>query len=103
MPCTDGGVPYATNSAKLLAERDAMLCAALTWMERAGFLGRFFAECDLDEAGIEMPNLASWWAEHKARDRQRRKEEKSAEDRRRRRDAALKKLTPEEIRLLRLG
>lgn len=103
MPCSDGGPcdPGPSNWRKL-QQRDAMLCAVLTELERRSpTLGHYLDPIDWNEAGVSRADLESWWKEHKAQDRARRSKEEQQRREEALRDQALKKLTGDELRALR--
>lgn len=81
-----------------LRERDAMLCAVLTVVDRFGNFDLIACNLDAGEAGVSWDQISAWWQDHLERDAARR--EKEALRREQRRREILARLTNEEREIL---
>jgi hypothetical protein len=112
MPCNDGSGANFALVEDLHRERnnryriEAMLCAALTFLESKKQFDAFLKATDWKEAGISRKRLLRWWEEHQEQDRLRRireaKERKEQEKKDRLKLRAYEKLTPAEREALNL-
>lgn len=94
MPCLSYGYDerdsYDSEKAQLkkdIANLEAALCTAMTFIEKAGYGVIYVTETDWKEAGITPAQVQSWWEDHKEKDRIRRDKEakaKAAEEKRKR-------------------
>lgn len=81
-----------------LRERDAMLCAVLTVIDRYGDFDLIACNLDAREAGVSWNQISVWWQDHLERDAERRHQEALRREQRRR--EILARLTNEEREIL---
>lgn len=81
-----------------LRERDAMLCAVLTTIDRFGDLDLIACNLDAREAGVSWDQISAWWQDHLERDAERRHQEALRIEARRK--EILARLTNEEREIL---
>lgn len=81
-----------------LEEREAMLCAVMSSVERSMIAVELIDNINEQEAGVTREEIRAWFAEHKSKDAARRARE--LEEDARKREALLARLTPEERALL---
>lgn len=103
MPCRDGRDDTDSLSRRRTQLVDAMLCAVLTELERRTPTGlrHYLDPIDWTKAGVGRAELELWWDQHKEQDRIRRAMEAQRRREEALRDQAMKKLTGEELAVLR--
>lgn len=103
MPCSsDYGEPGYSSSyerqrlSRELKERDAMLCAALTALDKL----KIRDPINYEEAGVSKARFEEWWRDHKIKDERRRDRERALREAQRLKAVALGKLTAAERKVL---
>lgn len=101
MPCLDPGAVVTTyGEQRALKEREAILCAVLTVLEKSKTLTEVLNKIDYKEGGFTRTCVENWWSEHKSADLKRRERERQKRETEKKRKAARAKLTVEERKLL---
>lgn len=107
MPCRDWGDPDGSSHyLERAREAEAMLCLVVRThlLQTGGPLGAGMSAKHLavleQQCGVSFAALSAWWKEHERADAERMREEERQRKKREKREAVLKKLTPEERRIL---
>lgn len=110
MPCVWSEFEYGqdlADSRRRMAKLDAMLCAVITALQRAGLKETVLDGIDWKEAGITRDDILEWQAAHDAADARRREMEAKVQEEREVKRAAEKErqrvldtLSPEQRKAL---
>ena len=100
MPCSDGGFRNVEYIYRPDPKTEAMLCVALRFIEREGWMHKLKLTANWKEAGITYDNMQAWFANHKREDERRQAQEKREAERKAKKQQALKKLSAEEKKIL---
>jgi hypothetical protein len=108
MPCSDGGQgfdEYAEGQRRRADRTEAMLCAVLSMLWKTQGEVKFkelIAQTNPTESGVSQWDIFHWWRNHIAKDEARKRNEGLKKELEQRKQEALKKLTPDERKLLNL-
>ena len=102
MPCNDWNynnnrVEYRDNP-----RTEAILCAAFKYIEKFASFNAFLRFTDWEEQGVSVDEARKWWEQHQKKDAARKEQERKAADLRKKKEAAIKRLTAEERKLLKI-